>query len=66
MDFKEEIACDKWLRLNKELGIIDTKNHIIHFKHECKKGLLDIICCNCDEKSKSTCKERKIFEDFLE
>jgi hypothetical protein len=66
MSFDDEIACEKWLRLNKELWIIDVWRHIIHFKFECKKELLNIICCDCGEEKKAKCKEREIFEEFLE
>lgn len=66
MDHKQDVVCEKWLRFNENLGIVDTKEHHFHFKENCSKCLLEILCSGCEEEKRKACEARNNFEKLLE
>jgi hypothetical protein len=52
MESSKDLVCEKGLRFNEHLGIIDVSSHKIHFKKECTENLIKLLCMDCDEKKR--------------
>lgn len=66
MESSKDLVCEKGLRFNEHLGVIDVSSHKIHFTKECTKALIELLCIDCDEKKREGCPVRKKFESLLE